>query len=99
MNWKMPSQNLKTLKKFMGGQQMQQESPIQAIVKELQQTLQNKEFRKRFLVKHLQKLVSIDVSNISYFYSDERLSFFKTADDKKYMTYYTIDEIENMVDP
>jgi len=88
----------KNLKEVYGGQQHQQ-SPIQAIVKELQQTLQSKEYRKRFLVKHLQKLVSVDVTNISYFYSDERLSFFKTGDDKKYMTNYTIDEIETMVDP
>jgi len=88
----------KNLKEVYGGQQHQQ-SPIQAIVKELQQTLQSKEYRKRFLVKHLQKLVSVDVTNISYFYSDERLSFFKTGDDKKYMTDYTIDEIETMVDP
>ena len=86
------------LKEVYGGQQ-KQESPIQALVKELQQTLQTKEYRKRFLVKHLQKLVSVDVSSIAYFYSDERLSFFKTDDDKKYMTDYTIDEIENMVDP
>jgi len=88
----------KNLKEVYAGQQHQQ-SPIQAIVKELQQTLQSKEYRKRFLVKHLQKLVSVDVTNISYFYSDERLSFFKTGDDKKYMTDYTIDEIETMVDP
>lgn len=72
---------------------------INSIVKELQQTLQNKEYRKRFLVKHLQKLVSIDIDNISYFFSDERLSFFKTFDDKKYIIDYTIDDIEGMIDP
>ncbi|MEP6796328.1 MAG: LytTR family DNA-binding domain-containing protein [Saprospiraceae bacterium] len=69
------------------------------LVKELQQTLQHKEYRKRFLVKHLQKMVSIEVDRISYFFSDDRLSFFKTADDKKYVVDYTIDEIENMLDP
>jgi two-component system response regulator LytT len=72
---------------------------ISALVKELQQTLNHKEYRKRFLVKHLQKLVSIDINNIAYFFSDDRLSFFKTMDDKKYVIDYTIDEIEAMVDP
>ncbi len=72
---------------------------IHSLVKELQQTLQVKEYRKRFLVKHVQKLVSVEVQDIAYFYSDDRLSFFKTFDDKKYMLDYTIDEIENMVDP
>jgi DNA-binding LytR/AlgR family response regulator len=75
------------------------ELQISALVKELQQTLHHKEYRKRFLVKHLQKLVSVDVNNIAYFFSDDRLSFFKTMDDKKYVIDYTIDEIEAMVDP
>lgn len=87
----------KSLRHVYAGQQ-QDRTQITAIVKELQQTLQ-KEHRKRFLVKHMQKLVSVDVNNIAYFYSDERLSFFKTFDDKKYVIDYTIDEIEGMVDP
>jgi DNA-binding LytR/AlgR family response regulator len=77
----------------------QDEMQFNALVKELQQTLQSKEHRKRFLVKHLQKLVSIEVNTIAYFYSDDRLSFFKTVDDRKYLIDYTIDEIEEMVDP
>lgn len=77
----------------------QEDTQIAALVKELQQTLQHKEYRKRFLVKHMQKLLSIEVDRIAYFYSDDRLSFFKTLDDKKYVLDYTIDEIENMVDP
>jgi len=72
---------------------------ISNLVRELQQTLQVKEYRKRFLVKHVQKLVSVEIQDIAYFYSDDRLSFFKTFDDKKYILDYTIDEVENMVDP
>jgi DNA-binding LytR/AlgR family response regulator len=75
------------------------EAQITALVKELQQTLQHREFRKRFLVKHMQKLISIEMDRIAYFYSDDRLSFFKTLDDKKYVIDYTIDEIEDMLDP
>jgi len=77
----------------------QDDSQINALVRELQQTLKTKEYRKRFLVKHLQKMVSVEVGTIAYFYSDDRLSLFKTMDDKKYVLDYTIDEIENMVDP
>ena len=75
------------------------ESPITELVKELQQTLQQKEFRSRFLVRQGQKLVSIEVSSIAYFYSDEKLNFFTTCDGKNYIVDYTIDEIENMTDP
>lgn len=75
------------------------DSEITTLVRELQQTLHQKEHRKRFLVKHMQKLVSIEVDRIAYFFSDDRLTFFKTFDDKKYVIDYTVDEIENMVDP
>jgi two-component system response regulator LytT len=91
-------QKLKTLKQTFSSA-AQNDINISTLVKELQQTLQTKEYRKRFLVKHLQKLISVEVDTISYFFSDERVSFFKTNDDKKYMIDYTIDEIENMVDP
>jgi len=69
------------------------------LIKELQQKLQPKEYRKRFLVKQAQKLVSIDVGDIAYFYSDGRLNFFKTCDNKKYVVDYTMDELEDMLDP
>jgi len=72
---------------------------LETLVKELQQKLQPKEFRKRFLVKHAQKLVSVEIDEIAFFYSDGRLNFFKTTDNKKYVVDYTMDELEDMLDP
>ncbi len=69
------------------------------LVKELQQKLQPKEYRTRFLVKLGQKLVSINIEDIAYFYSDGRLNFFKTADNKKFVIDYTMDELEEMLEP
>ncbi|HOZ79114.1 MAG TPA: LytTR family DNA-binding domain-containing protein [Ferruginibacter sp.] len=71
---------------------------IDTLVKELQQKLQPKEYRKRFLVKHAQKLVSIEVNDIAFFYSDGRLNFFKTHDNRKFVVDYTMDELEDMLD-
>lgn len=72
---------------------------IDSLVKELQQKLQLKEYRKRFLVKHAQKLVSIEIEEIAYFFSDGRLNFFKTFDNRKFVVDYTMDELEEMLDP
>jgi len=72
---------------------------MDAIVKELHQKLQPKEYRKRFLVKHGQKLVSIEIDEIAYFFSDGRLNFFKTDDNRKFVVDYTMDELEEMLDP
>ncbi len=75
------------------------EVSIDSLVKELQQKLQPKEYRKRFLVRHAQKLVSVDTDDIAYFFSDGRLNFFKTNDNKKFVVDYTMDELEDMLDP
>ncbi len=72
---------------------------IDGLVKELKLQLEPKEFRKRFLVKHGQKLVSVEVTDIAYFYSDGRLNFFKTKDNKKFVVDYTMDELEDMLNP
>ena len=76
-----------------------QTTNIEKLIKELQTRFQPKEYRKRFLVKHVQKLVSVEVSNISYFYSEERFSFFKTHDDKQFIVDYNMDELEESLDP
>ena len=74
-------------------------SDINNLIKELQTKLQPKEYRKRFLVKQAQKLVSIEVDDIAYFYSDGRLNFFKTRDNRKFVVDYTMDELSDMLDP
>ncbi len=85
--------------KVMYGAQSGSSMNIDSLVKELQLKLQPKEFRKRFLVKHAQKLVSVDIEEIGYFYSDGRLNFFKTYDNRKFVVDYTMDELEEMLDP
>ena len=91
---------LNNLKTMYGGKETTASGlNVDNLVKELQQKLQPKEFRKRFLVKHAQKLVSVEIDEIAYFYSDGRLNFFKTSDNKKYVVDYTMDELEAMLDP
>ncbi|MFZ9387289.1 MAG: LytR/AlgR family response regulator transcription factor [Chitinophagaceae bacterium] len=75
------------------------ELSLDSLVKELQQKLQPRDYRKRFLVKLGQKLVSVEVEDIAYFYSDGRLNFFKTTDNRKFVVDYTMDELEEMLNP
>lgn len=87
------------MKHLLGAGDVQGNLNVDNLVKELQQRLQPREFRKRFLVKQGQKLVSIDIDDIAYFYSDGRVNFFKTADNRKFIVDYTMDELESMLDP
>lgn len=72
---------------------------IDGLMRELKSKIQPKEFRKRFLVKNANRLVSIEVDDIAYFYSEGRFTFFKTFDNKKFIVDYTIEELEDMLAP
>lgn len=95
----MALEKYRQMKKLYAADKETSSVSIDALVKELQQKLQTKEYRKRFLVKHGQKLVSVDVDEIAYFFSDGRLNFFKTFDNRKFVVDYTMDELNEMLDP
>lgn len=56
-------------------------------------------YRERFLVKQGQRLHSIHINEIAYFFSEGRFIFFKTIDDQKYITEYRIEKLEVMLNP
>lgn len=59
----------------------------------------NGNYRERFLVKQGQRLHSIHISEIAYFFSEGRFIFFKTFDNQKYITEYRIEKLETMLNP
>ncbi|HEV7331027.1 MAG TPA: LytTR family DNA-binding domain-containing protein [Flavisolibacter sp.] len=71
---------------------------IETLLSELK-LQQKKTYRNRFLVKQGQRLVSIESTDIAYFYAEGRLCFFKTWNKAKYIVDYTLDELEEMLDP
>jgi two-component system, LytTR family, response regulator LytT len=72
---------------------------IEKLIKELQLQQQPSEFRKRFLVRQGQRLLSIETSEIAFFYTDERFSFFRTYTNQKFLVDYTLDELSDNLDP
>ena len=65
----------------------------------LQLQKKNKTFRNRFLVKQSQKLITIETSEIAYFYVEDRVTFFKTWNNLRYIADYTLDELMEMLNP
>jgi two-component system response regulator LytT len=57
------------------------------------------EYRDRFLLKQGARLIPIELHEIAYFYSQERLSFVKTWDDRAFIIDYTLDELECLLNP
>jgi two-component system, LytTR family, response regulator LytT len=72
---------------------------IARLVQELQRQNQPREYRTRFLVKQGQRLLPVETEQIAYFYLDDGLTFFMTHDRNRHLVDYTLEELEQMLDP
>ena len=72
---------------------------LDKILRDLQVQQQPKEYRKRFLVRQGQRLLSVETGEIAYFYTEERYSFFVTHTNQKFLVDYTLDELSGELDP
>jgi DNA-binding LytR/AlgR family response regulator len=61
--------------------------------------MQGRKYKERFIVKYGEHIKSFPVENIVAFFSEEKISFFKNEDGRKYVVDYTIEQIEGLVDP
>jgi DNA-binding LytR/AlgR family response regulator len=57
------------------------------------------QFKTRFLIRVGSRMISILIDEVSYFYSQESITFLLTQDHKKYIIDYSLDKIENLVSP
>jgi two-component system, LytTR family, response regulator LytT len=94
----------RSLKKFKDLKRGTQEKATPAIVnlQKLLEELQGKttkDYRKRFLVNQGQRMLSIEVRDIAYFYTEDRFSFFRTWNNQKFLVDYTLDELEKSLEP
>ena len=72
---------------------------IDALLNGIKNIAPGNNFRNRFLVKQAQKLVSISVEDIAYFFSERGFSYIRTKQNQKYILDYTMDEVEKMLSP
>ena len=72
---------------------------IEKLLTELRQTQAPKSYRERFLLKQGQKLITIEASDIAFFYAEDRVNFIKNKAGQKFIVDYTLDEIEMQLDP
>ncbi|MCW3120059.1 MAG: DNA-binding response regulator [Chitinophagaceae bacterium] len=56
-------------------------------------------YKERFLVKQGQKLLSVPVDQVAYFFSQERFIFFRTFDNQKFLQEYRVEQLEKMLLP
>lgn len=69
-----------------------------ALLKNLLQS-EKKSFKSRFLVRFGEKIQSVPVEEIAFFFSEERVTFLQTQAGKKYVLDSTLEQVEAQVDP
>jgi DNA-binding LytR/AlgR family response regulator len=57
------------------------------------------EYKTRFIIKVGAHLKSIAVADILYFFSQDKATFVKTKDARSYVLDYTMDQVQEVVDP
>jgi DNA-binding LytR/AlgR family response regulator len=70
-------------------------------LKSLVETLKEKQdgYKKRFLIRFGEHIKAIDIAQIAYFYTEEKINFLKTKDNHTYHVEYNLDKLETMLDP
>jgi DNA-binding LytR/AlgR family response regulator len=58
-----------------------------------------KSYKSRFLVRFGEKIQSVPIEEIAYFFSEERVTFLQTQSGKKYVIDSTLEQVEAQVDP
>jgi len=75
--------------------------PARANLYELLQAakLQNQHFQKRFLVYTGQKIKTIPVESVAYFFAENKSVFLVSTDKVQYLLDFTLDNLEKVLDP
>lgn len=61
--------------------------------------MMTKKYKERFVIKVGEHLRSVEVGEIQFFYSLEKTTFAQTADTRKHVLDFTLDELEDLLDP
>jgi DNA-binding LytR/AlgR family response regulator len=61
--------------------------------------MMTKKYKERFVIKVGEHLRSVEVGEIQFFYSLEKTTFAQTADNRKHVLDFTLEQLEDLLDP
>ena len=67
--------------------------------KELAKAMAPKDQAKRFLIRFGQTIRVVDIQDVAYFFTRDKITFLITKKGKKYPIDYSLEQLENMADP
>jgi DNA-binding LytR/AlgR family response regulator len=60
---------------------------------------EKKPYKRRFLVRFGEKIQSISIDEVAFFFSEERVTFLQTSEGKKFVLDSTLEQVEAAIDP
>jgi DNA-binding LytR/AlgR family response regulator len=80
---------------------IRREADTTVLLSNIGQTIQMlvKKHKARFVIKVGEHLKTVEVENILYFYSQDKTTFCWTTDNRSLILDYTLEQLEEMVDP
>lgn len=72
---------------------------VDLLLRALNRTRRHPEYRQRFLVKHGQRLIAIETSDVAYFVAEGKICWLKTWEGRRHLLDYTLEQLGEMLDP
>lgn len=57
------------------------------------------DFKKRFIIRYGDHIKAVDIKEVAYFFTEEKINFLRTNDNKTYPVDFNLDKLETMLDP
>ena len=83
--------------KFKKHELKSEQIDYQALIQAMKPT--KLEFQKRFIVSSGEKIKSIKIEDVAYFFGQKKYVFLVSKDNRKYIIDYTLGKLENLLDP
>jgi len=57
------------------------------------------EYKKRFIIRFGDHIKAVNVEDVAYFFTQEKINFLRTHDNKTYPVEFNLDKLEHIIDP
>ncbi len=94
-----PEELKKAIEKYYRLHKQHETFDRSGIEKMLKSVFKQQEYKERFLVKSGQHLNYVPVKEVAYFYSEDGIAFAQCANGKKHIIEYTLDQLEEVLNP
>lgn len=59
----------------------------------------NSTYKKRFLIRYGEHIKTVDIDQVAYFYTEDKINFLRTKDNHTYHIEYNLDKLDGMLEP